>query len=191
LTISDDTPYLQHWEENILKMCNLVESNKLLDVEQNNRGVANVFSGQVATPEQSVDMMTFQETGIEAYRQYISTRLLEVPSHANALLRRQKLLTMSSTKAKKKRMTPREQADKRIIKCLQRRLQWCNEKGMSFNNSGEEQYCILPRALADEDGCPHKSTKSHWTEKLQHRYQSAQPKVIVSALPWLPQPKQS
>ena len=81
-------------------------------MEQNSRGVVNVFSGQVATPEQSVDMMTFRETGIKAYRQYISTRLLEVPSHANAPLQRQKLLTMSSTKAKKKRMTPREQADK-------------------------------------------------------------------------------
>jgi len=59
LTISDDTPYLQHWEENIQKMCDLVKSNKLLDVEQDNRGFVNVFSGQVATPEQSVDMMTF------------------------------------------------------------------------------------------------------------------------------------
>ena len=27
-------------------------------------------------------------------------------------------------------------------------------------------YCILPRVLADEDGCPYKSIKSHWTEKL-------------------------
>ena len=90
------------------EMCSLVESNKLLDVVQKNRGVVNVFIGQVATPEQSVDMMTFRETGIVAYRQYISTRLLEVPSYAKAPLQSQKLLAISSTKAKKKKMTSRE-----------------------------------------------------------------------------------
>ena len=33
--------------------------------------------------------------------------------------------------------------------------------------------------LVDKDGCPHKSNKSNWTEKLQLRYQSAQPEVIA------------
>ena len=42
---------------------------------------------------------------------------------------------------------------------------------------------MLPRALADEDGCPHKSNKSSWTEKLHHRYESVQPEAIVSSLP--------
>ena len=53
-------------------------------------------------------MITFRVTGIVAYRQYISIRVLKVPSYAKAPLLRQKLLTMSSTKAKKKRMTPTE-----------------------------------------------------------------------------------
>ena len=186
INIIDDTPCTQHWEENIQTMCGLIESSKLVSVQQENRGVVNIFSGQVATPEQSVDMMTFRQVGIVAYKQYITTRLIEMPSHINAPLRRQKLLTMSSTRAKKKRMTPKEQEAKQVIKCLRRRLQWCNENRVSFN-SGEEQYSILPRALADEDGYPNKSNKSHWTEKLHHRYQSAQPSVIVSSLPWLPQ----
>ena len=121
-----------------------------------------------------------------AYKQYITTRLIERPSHINAPLRRQKLLTMSSTRAKKKRMTPKEQEAKQVIKCLRHRLQWCNENCVPFD-FGEEQYSMLPRALADEDGYPHKSNKSHWTEKLHHRYQSAQPSIIVSSLPWLPQ----
>ena len=186
LTICNGTSYAQHWEENIQKMCSFVESSELLSVEQENRGLVNVFSGQVATPEQSKDMMTFRETGTVAYRQYISIRLLEVPSNTNAPLRRQKLLTMSSTKTKKKRMTSKEQADKLTIKCLRRQLQWCYDNGMAFD-SGQEQYCVLPRALADENGHPYKSNKSQWTEKLHHRYQSAQPEVIVSSLPWLPQ----
>ena len=58
-TISDDTPYTQHCEENVRTMCGLIESSKLVSVQQENRGVVNVFSGQVATPEQSIDMMSF------------------------------------------------------------------------------------------------------------------------------------
>ena len=46
---------------------------------------------------------------------------------------------------------------------------------------------MLPRAMADEDGYPHKSNKSHWTEKLQHHYPSAQPGIIISSLLCLPQ----
>ena len=58
-SIIDETPYAQHWEENIQTMCGLMDSGKLVSVQDDNRGVVNVFSGQVATPEQSVDMMSF------------------------------------------------------------------------------------------------------------------------------------
>ena len=57
---------------------------------------------------------------------------------------------------------------------------------MTFD-SGDEQYSMLPRAIADEDGCPYKLNKSHWTEKLRNHCISAQPPVIVSTLPWLPE----
>ena len=36
---------------------------------------------------------------------------------------------------------------------------WCNENGMAFD-SGDEQYSTLPRAIADENACPHKSIVS-------------------------------
>ena len=48
-TISDETPHAQHCEENVQAMCELME----------NRELVNVFSGQIATPKQSVDMMQF------------------------------------------------------------------------------------------------------------------------------------
>jgi len=51
----------------------------------------------------------------------------------------------------------------------------------------EEQYSILPRAIADEDGNPHKVNKSNWTDKLQNCYQSTEPPVFVNVIPWLPQ----
>ena len=41
--------------------------------------------------------------------------------------------------------------------------------------------------MADEDGFPHKSNKSHWTDKLQRRYQSADASVILNSLVWVPQ----
>ena len=54
-------------------------------------------------------------------------------------------------------------------------------------DSSEEQYSILPRAIADEDGNPHKANKSNWTDKLQSHYESAEPPVFVNMIPWLPQ----
>ena len=78
----------------------------------------------MATPEQTVDMLSFRDiyVGLQAFRQYVNTRIIQRPSQANAPLRRQKLLTMSTTKARKKRMTPKEQEAKQVIKCLRRRL---------------------------------------------------------------------
>ena len=57
-------------------------------------------------------------------------------------------------------MTSKEQEAKQVIKCMRWRLQWCNKNQMSFDSS-EEQYSVLPRALADEDGYPHGANKSH------------------------------
>jgi len=45
----------------------------------------------------------------------------------------------------------------------------------------------LPRALADKDGNPHKPSKSSWTDKLEIRYQSAEPCIFMKSLPWVPQ----
>lgn len=55
------------------------------------------------------------------------------------------------------------------------------------HDSSEEQYSILPRAIADEDGNPHTASKSNWIDRLQNRYQSTEPPVFVNMIPWLPQ----
>ena len=73
-------------------------------------------------------------------------------------------MTMSAVK-KNRRTTPKEQEAKQVIKCLRRRLAWCNQSNVKYDTS-EEQYSILPRAIADEDGNPHKANKSNWTDKL-------------------------
>ena len=185
-TITDGTPHAKHCEENILKMCALITSNKLINVQEENRGLVNMFSGQVATPEQSTDMLSFRSTGLEAFKQYVNTRILNTPSCVSAPVRHRRLLTMATTRKTRTRLTPKEQESKQVIKCLRRRLQWCNQNQLPYDSS-EEQYSVLPRALANEDGYPHKGTKSHWTDKLQQRYQLTEPRVFMNQVPWVPQ----
>jgi hypothetical protein len=95
---------------------------------------------------------------------------------------------MHTTTHKKKRLSPNDKENAKVIKCLQRRLAWCNKTGNSFSPE-KEQYSLYPRALADENGLPHKSAKSQWTEKLQKRYDKTLPAVFSNQLliEWLPQ----
>ena len=83
-------------------------------------------------------------------------------------------------------MTPKEQEAKQVIKCLRKQLVWCNQSNVTCDSS-EEQYSIIPRAIADEDGNPHEANKSNWTDKLQSLYKSAEPPVFINMIPWLPQ----
>ena len=69
------------------------------------------------------------------------------------------------------------------MKCLRRRLAWCNHTKSTYDSS-EEQYSVLPRALADENGNPHKASQSNWSDKLESRYQSG---VFMKFPPWVPQ----
>jgi len=93
---------------------------------------------------------------------------------------------MKSAKSSSKKCNLKEIEARQVIKCLRRRLAWCNHNNTDFNVSNE-QYSLLPRAIADEDGNPHKSNKSSWTDKLSSRYSLANPQVFTSQLPFVPQ----
>ena len=79
-------------------MCSLINTNKLLSIQRSNRGVSNIFTGQLATLEQAHDMLSFRQSGLQAFKQYITTRILQKSSSINAPLRRNKLMTMSTVK---------------------------------------------------------------------------------------------
>jgi len=57
-----------------------------------------------------------------------------------------------------------------MIQCLRRQLAWSKHNSQSEIIDDEMQYSLLPRALADEEGNPHKGSKSHWTDKLHSHY---------------------
>ena len=78
------------------EMCTLVDSNTQVSLQDDDRGLMNVFTGIVVTAEQTKDMLSFRQVGIQAYKQYISTRILQSPSHANTTLRCNQLLTMGT-----------------------------------------------------------------------------------------------
>lgn len=186
-TIIDSSPQTCHSEENIKQMCLFIRTKNLFVTSPTtNRGILNVFSGQKATPEQETDMINFRRIGRQAYFDYIKHHILQQPSFVKVPLRRHKLLTMKPTKSRIKRCNPKEQEARQVIKCLRRRLAWCNHGNLQCDVS-EEQYSVFPRALADENGNPHKSSKSNWSDKLTSRYESADPPVFISYLPFIPQ----
>lgn len=159
-TVLDSTPNAYHREENIQQMCCTISANRLLPHQlQTNQGLFNAFSGQKATPEQASDMLTFRQIGTKAVQQYVTYHILQQPSSAHAPVRRHKLLTMSNVKSSRKRSTQKEKEARQVIKCLRRRLAWCNHTKSTYDSS-EEQYSVLPRALADENGNPTKQAKA-------------------------------
>ena len=88
---------------------------------------------------------------MKAVQQYVKYHILQPPSSAHAPVRWHKLLTMSNVKSSWKRSTQKEKEARQVIKCLRRRLAWCNHTKSTYDSS-EEQYSVLPRALADENG---------------------------------------
>ena len=185
--ITDSTPNAKHQEENIEQMCTLIYSNKLFDLQQPNRGIVNVFSGTKATEEQASDMLNCHEIGTESFHNYINYHILKKPSSTNAPVRKHKLLTMASLKPKRQRATPQQKEAKQVIQCLRRRPAWSKHNEQQPDALNNDQYSILPRAIVDEEGYPHKGNKSRWTNKLETRYKSALPSVFTNFPPWTPQ----
>lgn len=69
---------------------------------------------------------------------------------------------------------------------MRRRLAWCNQTGQKYDES-EEQYTVLPRAIADINGNPHKGNKSKWTQCLKSRYNVPEISPFLSVPEWIPE----
>ena len=75
----------------------------------------NVFSALKATPEQSHDMLTFYQVGMQAFKQYIACYILPNPTSTNGPLRRHKVLTMATVKPTKTKAKQKEKEAKQVI----------------------------------------------------------------------------
>lgn len=74
------TPEMKKIEENITMIDNIAKRNMFSHLQENNRGLMNVFTGVVATPEQHHDMMNFREIGLEYFKHYVNYHLIKSPS---------------------------------------------------------------------------------------------------------------
>ena len=138
----------------------------------------NVLTGTKATPEQKHDLLNARAIGLQSYKNYVTHNPLQVPS-VQSFLRQKQLLTMAPPK-----MTKRRLSEKETNSLGTGWRAWCNQTGQKYAES-EEQYTILPRALADADSNPHSHQKSNWTEKLEKRYTIPETTPFLSSLPWV------
>ena len=118
-------------------------------------------------------MLNCWQIGDQSFETYVKYHILKQPSTANAPVQCKRILTMKIKKPKKKRTSQKEKDSKQIIQCLRQQLAWSKHNSQSEITDDEMQYSLLPRALADEEGNPHKGSKSHWTNyivaiELQH-----------------------
>ncbi len=152
-------------EQDISIMIKTVSESDLLPIDINeDRGLVNTFVGQKATPEQQHDLLNYREVGQQATHVYIQHNIIGRSSSISSTIRKKKLLTMSTLTKKHKKKSAKDRENERMIKCLQRRLAWCHHTGQQYN-VGNEQYSVYPRALSYENGIPHKSSKSCWTDE--------------------------
>jgi hypothetical protein len=186
-SVNDMSTEGKHKEENINVIIAKAVNHQLLPTElQSDRGLINIFTGQVATAEQTHDLLNFYKIGEDATSQYIRYFLLNMPSSSKTTIHRKKLLTMTSSVKKIKKISHKNKESQQVIQCLRRQISWSIHTGQPFQPE-QEQYSIYPRALADEHGIPHKSSKSSWTNKLKSRYESDSLKVLFSEMNCVPE----
>ena len=72
-TIINVTPSVKHTEENFWKLCFEIDVDKLMDALKGNWEPVNVFNGQVATSEQTINMLSFRDIGHQAVCEHQDT----------------------------------------------------------------------------------------------------------------------
>ena len=104
-------------------MCEEVKKHKLLQLQLlTNRGIVNIFTGQMATREQAFNMLNYRQIGMKFFQSYVKYHILKTSSSANTPVRCNRILTMSVAKSTRKRTNARDKKNKQVIQCLQRKL---------------------------------------------------------------------
>ena len=182
--VSLDSSTVLKVEENVKAMLSYVQSASVLSLTDNNSdGLLTSMSGQIATPEQKIDLLGFWEIGLERFKNKVKYFVLHDPSAA-VPQRQAKLLTFKSTKSVQKKIKLIDKEKKIVNKCVRRSLVWNAKVGVNDQQCGG-QYLELPRAISDSQGNPHKGQKSYATKWLNKRFTG----LINNTLPtnWVPE----
>lgn len=156
-------------DANITTMMEAVLNKDLMSTQYNS--LCNFLEEKEATPEQSHDLLNFRQIGQEAYEQYVSSKIIGLPS-TPAPNRRKRLITFSITKVQKQRVKLVDLKRKINQRYLKRQLAWISENGAENLDLESLMGPVspLPRALIGEDMLPYKSNKSTVTHYLRKRY---------------------
>ena len=157
-----------------------LESGQLLATNESDEELPlrNSFTGKTATPQQQQDLLGFRVLGQEDFNTFVEYTYLKVSS-VKPSTRRHNLKTFST--AKVGRQVKQLQKEKNLVtKCLKSRLLLAQTREVSVR---DEQYIEIPRAIADENGLPHKGQKSHATSFISRRYEHAILQCYTTMLP--------
>ena len=87
-------------KENVEAIMALVQKAGVFNITSNNRDLQNIFTGTVATNEQHVDILSFNETGTTELTAYVKSRIMHIPMAAPP--RRQQSLRTFAPATKRK-----------------------------------------------------------------------------------------
>ena len=168
-------------EENVLAMQQLIDNKGAFEVIKENRGLKNIISQEVATPEQSHDLLTYHKVAQEHFISYIETCVTHKTS-VTAYQKQHRLNTFSNSRKEKRHEKEIQRTEKLIEQCMRR------QASMALENPNKliqiQTYSTLPRALVNKDGTPSKGQKSATTTALSKRYHLLP--LISENLPWVP-----
>ena len=174
-------------EQNICCQIEAISKIGMLEHVTTNRGLFNPFTKQVATTQQSSDLLTFRSIGQQKFLNHITVSILK-QSSVSVTVRKHRLNTFSSKRVNKQQVTQLQKDRSLILSCMRKKMKWSLRTGKPITNAGE-QLISFPLALSDHCGIPNKGQKSYITKALATRYKHCAQPIISSDFPsrWKPQ----
>ena len=172
-------------EQNIQAQIKSLNTNHLLAVSESNRGLINPFTQKHATASQHHDLLNFRDVGQKEFLLRIASVILKQPS-VHAPNRRKRLQTFTERTIKKSRVSQLEKDRRLILSALKKKMHHSMKTGRPIDNPCE-QLIEYPLAISDSNGSLLKGHKSYTTRFLSCRYKEANPRVLVSNMPWRPE----
>lgn len=167
--------------ENAKAMKEFISSSDIFS--SSNASLRNAFTGKIASPAQQEDLLKFRDIGTSDFDTFVKHVYL-CDSSVEPVARQHRLKTFATTKITKRLVNNLQKEKNLVTKCLRSRLLWAQVHGET-DESPEQHYLELPRAIATENGIPNKGSKANTTAFYIKRYED---KAILTRFPlgWRP-----